>query len=224
MNRGQSRAFLRSKLGDRHPTNPTFSDSTLNLTLLTAARLLQNRVNVVDPNPYTKTAYADLVNGVDTYSLPGDYRSPGERIVKRLIDGEYQRVTRIQFTSMDKLLGSTEQSESNTGYSIGGKLIQIFPTPTADLVNGLKITYAAQVTYADDSDSSVPQLPLEILNCVHLVAFTLICSDIGLNGDDETRLVDKIIKEWAEGFKSSHGVDGNQIESLGGHNRIGWKK
>lgn len=227
MTRGQIRSFLRSKLGDKHPTNPIFSDSDLNLIILNATRILQNRVNKVDPNPYCVIQYNDLVANIDLYALPANYRSPGVADVWQLIGGKYVRLTGNNPNIVNRdvnsatRFGNTPASDAPNVYAIRGGRIRLKIPPTANLVNGLKMEYAAHVSYADDD--SVPQLPLELHDCIYLKAAMLLNPDQGENNSSDLKAqYDEIYKDWADGFRLTMGTDQAQFGNVGNLDKKNW--
>lgn len=227
MIRLQLRRFLRSKLGDMHPTNPIFTDSDLNLALLNAGRELQNWVNAVDPNPYCVTQTGDITINVSLYTLPPDYRSPGVRLVELLESNSWKTLGRQEFNDVDTDAARTVDNNTvyNKKYSVGGKLIRLKTVPTATVVSGIRMTYAALVTFKDDDDNSTLQLPLELMPCVYRLAAFELSPDIG---DEKAQThydaAEKKFTKWAEGFKTTIGKDGEQINHVGGHARTSWSR
>lgn len=232
MLRPELRSLLRFRLGDKHPTNPIFTDADLNNVLEQEAKELQNQVNVVDPNPYTNTLYGDLTVNVRTYSIPANYRSPGVRELALLVGGAYVPIVKDDFNELNRPFNgqrnvdpvpASSSSASDNRYSLGGGLIKLKTAPTATLLLGMRIEYCAQVSFSD-SDSVVVQLPLELHNCIWLMAAHKLGPSIGDNGDANEKMAEKIFNRWAEGFKTTIGVDGPQIVRVGNHNKDSWSR
>lgn len=230
MTRAQMRSWLRFRLGDKHPTNPIFTDAQLNEILEQEAKELQSLVNITDPNPYTNTLYGDLTANIRTYSLPSNYRSPGVREVALLVSGVYTPIGKDDFNELNRGPSSqrstdpvpaSSSSSSINRFSIGGGLIKLKTAPSATLSLGIRMEYCAHVTFGD-SDSTVVQLPLELHSCVWLMAAHKLGPSIGDNGDENEKMAEKIYTKWAEGFKTTIGVDGPQIVRVGGHNKDSW--
>lgn len=222
MTRAQLRRFLRSKIRDMHPTSPIFTDSDLNLVLLSGARILQNWVNAIDPNPYTNVLVGDTYTDLDMYALPGDYRSPGIRTLEILQNGVYVEIPRQEFSEFTlKARRNPDASSLTTAnkYAIGGGIIKLKNPPNPGLSEGMRITYSATVTFGDDDDAVI-QLPLELHDCIYLIAASLIIQDIDdKESSDQYKLARAIYDEWAKGFRTTIGLDGEQINHVGGHIR-----
>lgn len=231
MTRAQLRRFLRSKLGDMHPTNPIFSDSDLNLALLMAGRLVQNWVNAVDPNPYCNTLIGDITINTTLYTLPGNYRSPGIRLLELLESGSWKEIGRQEFNDLDtdasRAASNSSNSTNDKKYAIGGKLLRLKYNPTATVSGGMRMTYSAHVNFTDDDDNSVLQLPIELDPCIYRLAAYELCPDIGADRVDvesHYTAAEKIFDKWAAGFKTTIGKDGEQINHVGGHVRTQWSR
>lgn len=223
MTRAQLRQFLRSKVRDLSPTNPIFSDSDLNVVLSNAARILQNWVNAVDPNPYTATLVGDITASVDIYALPGDYRSPGIRTLELLIDGSYVEIGRQEFSEFTIAVRRNPDfatvSTSAKKYAIGGGILKLKYMPTVSVTAGMRMIYSASVTFGDD-DTTVIALPLELHDCIYLLGAFLIVQDADDKDAQEFYKMARVIfDEWAKGFKTTIGLDGEQINHVGGHIR-----
>lgn len=224
MLRSQMRKALRFRLGDMHPTNPIFSDDNLNVSLEESARELQNWVNLVDPNPYVDIQYGDLTQNKTIYILPTNYRSPGVREVALLVNNKYVPIGRREFIKLNATNAASETSTENSNkYSIGGGIIKLQNPPTNDLALGMRMEYSAVVSF-NDSDIVTIQLPLELHKCVYLLSLVELSPIVGVDTSKIYENVEKKFLRWAEGFKSTIGPDGEQINTVGGHNRLNWDK
>ena len=222
MLRPELRSWLRFRLGDKHPTNPIFTDAELNLILEAEAKELQSQVNVVDPNPYTETLYGDLTAGVKTYLIPTNYRSPGIRELALLVGSEYVSIGKDDFNELNRPPNSrstspvpaSATSASANRYSLGGGLLKLKVAPAATLLLGMRMEFCAQVSFSA-SDTKVIELPLELHSCIYLNAAHKLGPTVGDNGDANDKMSQKIFDKWAEGFKSTIGIDGPRIVRAG---------
>lgn len=234
MNRSSLRHFARAKLGDlsTDPTLQTWGDSDYNTALIQSAYFIQGRLAKVNAYPYTKITVTNLSNGVGDYPLPSDIVSPGVRRVYTLQSGVYVPATLRNLESLEDTVRDAAVSQvgedpttasTRVEYTIDGDYIELSPVPTANTTNGLRIRYAAAVTMADDN--SIPQLPLALHDAVWLHT----AAKLAPQQDDSfiktlASQYNEIIGTYLEAFKNRFGNEPEQIEEVGGVDKVGWSE
>jgi len=229
MTRAQMRFWLRFRLGDKHPTNPIFTDAELNDILEAEAKELQSLINATDPNPYTNTLYGDLTVNVRNYLLPTNYRSPGIRELALLTDGVYVPISRDEYTELNRSkdgrssnpVPASSSADNVNRYSIGGGMLRLKTAPSTSVTLGMRIEFCANVTFDDDDIITIP-VPVELHSCIYLMAAHKLGPTIGDNTDANEKMAMNIYGRWADGFKTTIGVDGPQITRVGNHIKDGW--
>lgn len=230
MNKVTMRRMARSKLGDLSTLLPIYSDSDYNTALLHSAYYIQARLAKVNAVPFTAVQVTNLANGVGDYPLPPDITTPGVRRVYTLQNGVYvpaklRNLEDLEDTVRDATVAQVGEdpttSATQVEYTVDGDYIEISPVPTTATSNGLRIRYACVVTMADDT--SIPQLPLVLHDAVwmHTAA--------KLAPQQDSELVktlagqyNEIINTYIEAHKNRFGNEPEQIESVGGVDKIGW--
>lgn len=152
---------MQSEVGDL--LNMTISaDSTVTTTqvkrdLNTARDLVLNRLLTLGQNYFVRIAKANLVADQSLYSLPTDFRK-----FVRLEIGYESATDRVKVDQIDvNEIGdpNTETySTSDPKYSIIGNMIELRPTPTTSVTNGLYMLYVENPTdmSGDDDTSGLP--------------------------------------------------------------------
>lgn len=231
MTRAQLRAFLRSRLADKHPTNPRFSDSDLNLSLLDSAKIIQNWVALVDPNPVYDIVFGDFTANERDYLLPGGYRSPGVREVAILTSGAagtgvYTSIEKMDPNELNRGPLAVRADESvNTdttqAYCIIGNKIRFKIAPTQSVFGGYRMEHATDVSFGDDT--SIIQLPLALHSCVYLHSAYMLSPDLGdTNPERHLKAAENIYKIWADAFRLTIGVDVARITRVGDRVKDSW--
>lgn len=232
MNRATLRHFARAKLGDlsTDPTLQTWSDSDYNTALIQSAYFIQGRLAKVNAYPYTKIAVTNLSANIGDYPLPSDIVSPGVRRVYTLQSGVYVPAALLSLESLEDTVRSAAvaqvgedptTSATQVQYTVDGDYIELSPVPTTNTTNGLRIRYAAAVTMADDS--SIVQLPLALHDAVWLHT----AAKLAPQQDDSfiktlASQYNEIIGTYLEAFKNRFGNEPEQVESVGGVDKVGW--
>jgi hypothetical protein len=215
--------MLRSKIRDLSTTNPDWSDGDLNILLLHSAWHVQDIVNLIDPNPYTTIKYNDLVAGQYLYALPNNYRSPGVREVAIKSGDSYVPIRRYEAVKADEVRAGTTLPNASEGirYAISFGQLEIIPTPTSNIVDGIRMVFST--TIAMDDDDAVPQLPLSLHPCIYLDAAMMIAPD---SDDPAFDQYDKLMKRYTDAYHASFKVVNNldvpAIEGVGGNDRMSW--
>lgn len=231
MNKVTMRRLARSKLGDLSTTLPIYSDSDYNTALVHSAYYIQARLAKVNAVPFTAVAVTNLTSGVSDYPLPSDITTPGVRRVYTLQNGVYipailRNLEDHEDTMTDAAVSQVGEDPTTTAtrveYTQDGDYLIISPEPTTNTTNGLRIRYACVVTMADDT--SIPQLPLVLHDAIWLDT----AAKFAPQQDFELVKVlsgmrDKIVEDYIAAFKNRFGNEPEQIESVGGVDKIGWR-
>lgn len=225
------RRLARSKLGDLSSTLPVYSDSDYDTALRHSAYFVQSRLAKVNAVPYTKLVTTDLTANVSDYPLPPDATTPGIRRLYLLSSGVYVPATYRNLedwedTVLDAAVASvgedpTSPSRPGTQYTQDGDYFLIGPTPQSAVPAGLRVRYAAVVTMSDDT--SIPQLPLALHDAIWLHT----AAKLAPQQDDSfiktlASQYNEILTTYIDAFKNRFGNEPEQIESVGGVDKVGW--
>lgn len=143
--------------------NQPLTDDTKTVTLTSVKRNLNrgykkivNRVCALDQDYYLRLAKANTVADRAVYSLPTDFKQ------LRRLDIIYTGTTRVRGQRIDRQTiydPMTTISEGTPLYSIISNGIEIYPTPTSSITNGLWLYYIEDVSDMS-GDSDIPSVPL----------------------------------------------------------------
>lgn len=224
------RRMARSKLGDLHPTLPIYSDADYNTALRHSAYYIQARLAKVNSVPYTALTVTTLTASIGDYPLPPDLTTPGVRRVYTLSNGVYTPATLrnledLEDTVRDAAVAQVGEDPTTVAtqvqYAVDGDYIVISPVPTATTANGLRIRYAAVVTMVDDN--AIPQLPLVLHPAIYLHTAAVLAPQ---QDDSLVKTLasqyNEIITTFIDAFKNRFGNEPEQVESVGGVDKIGW--
>lgn len=230
MNKVTMRRMARSKLGDLSTSLPIYSDSDYNTALIHSAYYVQARLAKVNAVPFTAVQVTNLTSGVGDYPLPPDITTPGVRRLYTLQNGVYvpaklRNLEDLEDGVRDAAVTQVGEDPTTTAtqveYAQDGDYLIISPTPTANTTNGLRFRYACTVTMADDT--SIPQLPLVLHDAIwlHTAAKLAPQQDFELVKTLASQY-NEIINTYIEAHKNRFGNEPEQIESVGGVDKIGW--
>jgi len=139
--------------------NQPLTDDTKTVTLTSVKRNLNrgyrkivNKVCALNQDYYMRLAKADLVSSQSTYALPTDFKS------LRRLDITYDGSTRVRGQRIDRQTINDPMltvSTANPLYSLISNGIELYPTPTAAVTDGLWLYYIEDVAdMSDDSDTA----------------------------------------------------------------------
>lgn len=141
------------------------TETEVKANLNRAYQKLVNRVASLGQDFYLRLAKADLVDGQSLYGLPTDFRK-----LDRIEVGYSASTTRYKATRMDRNAINDPNwvfSQAQPYYAILGNMIELFPTPTENVTDGLWMWYLETVPdmSADADEPNVPagyeDLPVE---------------------------------------------------------------
>jgi len=139
--------------------NQSLADDTKTVTLTSVKRNLNrgykkvvNRVVALNQDYYLRLAKANLVADQSTYALPSDFKR------LRRLDLTYDGSTRVKGIRIDRQTifdPMTTVSESSPLYSLISDGIEIYPTPSSAVSNGLWLWYIENVSdMSNDTDEA----------------------------------------------------------------------
>lgn len=174
MTRGQLRTLLQRQLqepagGDQW--TPAELDEAINFGLA----MIEKEVLKVLPQAFCQWDLIDLESGKNEYALPTNFINVHQ--VKFLTSaGTYVRAPGYQYAEID-----SDDPPSGNCWAIQGRYLCIRPTPTADLVNGLRLIFIPQLTLAEDTD--VPPVPFVLHPGIALYAKAMLTEETGEPSD-----------------------------------------
>lgn len=146
MTRGTMRTALRRMLNE--PVADQWDDAALNEFLAHGVLMIEKEILKTSPQEFAKWATDDLEANKDAYPLPTDFIRE-LRIELKDAAGDYQPQPCFEYDSL--------MDDEPNGYAIMGRFIHLRPTPTAAVVDGLRLVYVPVLTMAEDSDT--PAIP-----------------------------------------------------------------
>lgn len=146
--------------------NQSVTDDTGEITLTEVKANLNrgyqkvvNRVANLGQDYYMRLSKADLVGGQNLYGLPTDLRKLVRLDLGFESSGVLYKATKLDTNAFGDP-ATTYTSPMNPVYAVRGNNIEIYPTPTQNVTNGLVFRYIESVADLSD-DSDVPDLPPE---------------------------------------------------------------
>lgn len=158
MTRGTIRTVLRRILLDV-PADQ-WSNSELNEHINTAYAAVRKQIRKFDPEDALFWETRNLESGVNWYLKPEGTRGIAE--VALLSSGTYVPIKRKFYREIVPFGATEPLSTSDSVYCHRGKYIGIFPTPTANVTNGIQIIHIPTDTLSDDSDVPIAELTLHM--------------------------------------------------------------
>lgn len=143
--------------------NQSLTDDTKTVTkteveenLNIAYQKVINRVRTLNQDYYVRESRTDLVEDQSTYSLPSDFSK-----LRRLMLGYDNASTLHAAFRIDRAALNNNRysfSTANPAYTFISDAIEIFPTPTKDVTNGIYLWYVEDVVAMED-DADEPNVP-----------------------------------------------------------------
>ena len=176
MNRGTMRALLRRRLNETTPD--LWQDTELNDLLNSGLHLVEKEVLKVDPLAFIHWSDEDIAKTINFYAKPQGfwhemevgYKSSSHAIGYKRLEKQDYNVAR-------------ERTGGDTVYCHVGRYLGIFPTPGADVTDGLRLLWTPSLTMATDAD--VPDLHFALHMAVVLMSQKYA---LGETSDDQARV------------------------------------
>jgi len=133
----------------------TVTRTEVKANLNRAYHKVANAVSSLGQDYYYREATADFVADQRLYGLPSDIRKL-ERLEVSYDGSTYRKAIRIDRNAIND--PTMVFSQDKPHYAVVGNMFEIFPTPTTNVTNGIKLWYLETLTDLSDN-ADEPKLP-----------------------------------------------------------------
>jgi hypothetical protein len=152
------RTWLRRRL--QETTADQWSDATLNYYLNEGLHFMQQEIEKLEPEAFIYEDTANIVSAQRLYAWPSNMKREVEVKVKVTSTAtEYTILKRRDRRTVNNPLVGTQSTQANT-YAHQGRYLLLQATPTANVTDGIWLTYVPVLEMGADSD--VPNIPVDI--------------------------------------------------------------
>lgn len=195
----QARTILRRRL--QEPTADQWAnadlDSLIGLGILEAQQLVQG----ADADAYLTEFKDHLVDGTSDYAFPAGSWWPVEVAILDSDTGEY--------ADLGRPYGRLENADIQTGetprWAIFGRYIRIFPTPSENVVQGLRINAIKSLVIGADGDQLPVPDPLHGLTVLYAERWAI--GETGEAADEVNKAIDRQEAKFPMWFRRSGAGD-----------------
>lgn len=162
MTLAQIRALVRRRI--REVTADQWTDAEIDTVINVALARMETLILKIAPDEFVSVYTKDLTSGDGYYEMPATTIHPLMLERRDSTSSSYRRARRVKFADiLDRLANSTTaaaETDETLYARVGRKRIIVWPTPTASVSAGLRLTHVDTLTLADETD--VPNLPVPL--------------------------------------------------------------
>jgi hypothetical protein len=145
-------------------TAAKWTDATLNLYLNLGLQFVQRRIMAINPEFVIYTDYTNVVSAQASYPKPIGTKFECNLYYKSSSTAtSYTKLSRIPYLDIAEFLhANVSPVNLESAYAIKGRFIVIWPTPTSNVTDGLKLEYVPTLSMGADAD-----VPYDIVTDLH---------------------------------------------------------
>jgi hypothetical protein len=175
MTRATMRALLRRQVQEP-TTGGEWTDAELNDALNSALVAFESEIIKAAPGAFIDYHKADLIANERWYDIP-NMAWRVDRVFRLSTSGDYVPIAHEKNSILDDVEGGLRDALDHACYSVDGRFVRLYPEPTANLTDGLRMRIIPLL--AMDLDTDTPGIHQGLHPGIPLLAKLLLLEETG---------------------------------------------